>query len=251
MRTLLARFVVFYILSLLSMAQVPPPVGAATTSRDTNGQSSGTTPNEDEVRKKEQSQRILGIFPQFGVTSRQDATGLSESQKFKLFVKSSTDPVNFALLGVQAGLSQAANDFEQYGQGAAGFGKRFGAALADSTSSAFFSNFAYPVLLKQDPRYFRLGKGSIKHRIGYSLAQGFICRTDRGTRTFNSSNILGAFTAGGISNAYYPPPDRGFGLTMSRVGISLLYGSLGGLLNEFWSDIDHKMLHKAKNTPTR
>ena len=38
----------------------------------------------------------------------------------------------------------------------------------------FFSNFSYPVLLKEDPRYFRLGEGSLKHRIGYAIAQEFV-----------------------------------------------------------------------------
>jgi hypothetical protein len=76
-----------------------------------------------------------------------------------------------------------------------------------------------------------------------------VCKTDKGTRSFNYSNVLGAFTAGGISNAYYPSADRGFGLTVSRAGIALLYGSLDGLVDEFWTDIDHKLFHKKKNTP--
>jgi hypothetical protein len=118
--------------------------------------------------------------------------------------------------------------------------------LADATSSGFFSNFAYPVLLKEDPRYFRLGEGSIKHRILYSLAQEFVTHTDKGTRRFNFSNVLGAFSAGGLSNVYYPKSDRGFGLTMSRSAISLAYGSAGGLIDEFWADIDKKLFHHKR-----
>lgn len=202
---------------------------------------------EEELQKKEQSQRILGVIPQFGVTNRRDAPPLSEEQKFRLFVKTAFDPVQFAIVGFQAGLGQAENSFAEYGQGVAGYAKRYGAAFADQVSSGFFSNFAYPVLLKEDPRYFRLGEGTIRRRVLYSLAQEFVCRTDKGTRRFNFSNILGAFTAGGISNVYYPPPNRGFGLTMSRSGISLLYGSLGGLVDEFWPDIDRKFFHRKKN----
>ena len=103
------------------------------------------------------------------------------------------------------------------------------------------------MLFKEDPRYFRLGHGSFKHRFGYALAQEFVCHTDKGGRMFHFSNLLGAFTSGGISNAYYPEADRGFGLTMSRSGIALMYGSLGGLLSEFWPDIDRKVFHKDKN----
>lgn len=198
---------------------------------------------ERELQKKEQSNRVLGIAPQFGVT-RQNAAPLTPGQKFHLFAKTSFDPFQYAAAGFQAGLGQATNEFPGYGQGAAGYGKRYGASLADQVSSNFFSNFAYPVLLKEDPRYFRLGQGSIKHRIWYSLEQEFVTRTDKGTRRFSFSNVLGAFTTGGLSNVYYPSTDRGLGLTMSRSAISLAYGSAGGLFDEFWADIDHKLFHK-------
>jgi hypothetical protein len=205
---------------------------------------------DEEIRKREESQRILGVVPMFGVTNRHHPPPLTPGQKFHLFVKGTVDPFNWATIGVQAGISQAYNDFPQYGQGAAGYAKRYGAAFADSTSSGFFANFAYPVLLKEDPRYFRSGEGTITRRIGYSLAQEFVGHKDSGGKTVNWSNILGAFSAGGLSNLYYPSDDRGFGLTMSRVGISLIYGSAGGIISEFWPDIDRAVFHrKAANPP--
>jgi len=199
---------------------------------------------EIEAQKEEQSYRVLGVVPMFGTTSRQNAKPLAPKEKFHLFVRSAFDPVVFVLVGAQAGISQATNSFEGYGQGAAGYGKRYGAAFADSVDSGFFTNFFYPVVFKQDPRYFRLGEGSKKRRILYSLEQQFVAHKDSGGRTFHFSNVLGAFTAGGISNAYYPDEDRGFGLTMSRAGISLLYGSLGGVFSEFWPDIQGRIMHK-------
>lgn len=231
---------------------VPPPEperpAAATDQTGKAQPSPSPTPSsqqsEEEIQRKEQSQRILGVVPQFSVTSRQNAPALTPKQKFRLFVKSATDPFIFAAAGVQAGIGQATDEFPGYGQGGSGYAKRYGATLADSTTSNFFSNYAYPVLFKEDPRYFRLGQGSITHRIVYSLEQEFVIRTDRGTRRFSYSNVLGAFTAGGISNLYYPSSDRGFGLTMSRSAIALGYGSLGGLIDEFWSDIDQKLFHK-------
>jgi len=199
---------------------------------------------EKDIQKKEQSQRILGVVPQFGVTSREHPAPLTPGQKFHLFARSSFDPFEYVAAGFQAGLSQAQNEFPGYGQGVAGYGKRYGAALTDEVSSNFFANFFYPVLLKEDPRYFRSGQGSIKRRIAYSLAQEFVTRADSGHRRFNFSNVLGAFSSGGLSNLYYPSSDRGFGLTMSRSAISLAYGSIGGLVDEFWTDIDHKLFHK-------
>jgi len=145
-------------------------------------------------------------------------------------------------------ISQAQDSFPEYGQGAAGYGKRYGAALTDEVSSGFFTNYVYPALLHEDPRYYRLGKGSFKHRLGYALSQEFVSHKDAGGRTFAWSNALGAVTAGSISNAYYPEADRGFELTMSRAGISLLYGSLGGLEDEFWPDIYQRIRHHRKRS---
>jgi hypothetical protein len=210
-----------------------------------------TTPTppltEKELQKQEQSQRILGVAPLFGMTSRMNAPPLTTGEKFRLFAKSSFDPFVYAAAGFQAGISQAENEFPGYGQGAAGYAKRYGATLADEVDSNFQSNFVYPWLLKEDPRYFRLGHGPIGHRIFYSLAQEFVCHKDKGGQEFNWSNVLGAFTSGTISNIYYPSTDRGVGLTLSRSAIALGYGSVGGLVDEFWPDIRDKLFHRHSN----
>lgn len=222
--------------------------------------------NEKQIEKKEQSQRVMGVLPQFAVTSRQDAPPLTTHEKFHLFIKSSFDPVTLTIVGLQAGLAQAENEFPAYGQGAQGYGKRFGASFADSISSGFWSNFFYPTLFKEDPRYFRSGEGSFGHRFAYGIKQEFVCHTDKGGRSFNFSNVLGAFTSGAISNLYYPgntlirtipatgsspaipvyENDRGVSLTLSRASIALAYGTLGGLFDEFWPDIHNKISHKHK-----
>ncbi len=224
------------------------------------------TDKELAIERQEQSQRMMGVLPQFGVTSRQNAPPLSGREKFHLFAKSAFDPVSIGVVGVQAALSQGENEFPAYGQGAKGYGKRFGASFADEVSSGFWSNYFYPVLLKEDPRYFRSGEGSLPRRMAYSVKQEFVCHTDKGGRSFNFSNILGAFTSGAISNAYYPgnslirtipatattpaipvyENDRGAVLTISRTAIALGYGTIGGLFDEFWPDIHDRLFHKHK-----
>jgi hypothetical protein len=191
-------------------------------------------------------ERVLGVVPAFSVTNRQDAPALTKKEKFVLFARQAYDPFEFVAVGLEAGISQWQGEFPEYGQGAAGYGKRYGAALLDGTDSNFFSNFAYPVLFKQDPRYFRLGQGSIKRRILYCFEQEFVTRSDAPDRhrTFNLSNVMGAFTTGAISNAYYPQSDRGLELTLSRSAISLLYGAAGGLSSEFWPDINRRFFQR-------
>src|SRR5579864_6951317 len=142
------------------------------------------------------SPRILGVVPQFGVTNRSDAPPLSDREKFKLFERSAFDPFNFGSAAFQAGLSQATDEFAGYGQGAAGYAKRYGATLADQVSSNFFANFFYSSLLKEDPLYFRVGSGAIKSRLVRAMEQEFVVRKDSGGKTFAFENVLGAFTSG-------------------------------------------------------
>jgi hypothetical protein len=53
----------------------------------------------------------------------------------------------------------------------------------------------------------------------------------------DSSALLGTVIAGVVSNTYYPHHDRGFGLTMSRIGIDLAGTAVFNLEAEFWADI--------------
>src|SRR6185312_8622974 len=81
--------------------------------------------------KLQESQRLLGIVPNFFSSYIWDAAPMSAKQKFGLTLRSNTDPVNFLLVATLAGLEQKHNTFPGYGQGADGYAKRFGAAYAD------------------------------------------------------------------------------------------------------------------------
>ncbi len=238
----------------------PVDLHAANNAKDADAKSSETSSSyapgdaithvesEAEIEKQEQSQRAAGVVPMFGVTDRQNAPPMTAAQKFHLAWKGSFDPFEFASIGLTAAMSQANDEFPAYGQGTAGYSKRFGAALTDDVSSQFFSNFFYPTLLKEDPRYFRLGHGTLRRRVGYALVQEFIARRDRGGIGFNYSNVFGAVTTGALANAYYPPSERGAELTMGRAGVALIGGSLGGLMSEFWEDIQNKISKKRHHS---
>jgi hypothetical protein len=210
-----------------------------------NGVPSGSPANGSQSQENTsgQEQRVFGVVPQFSVTNDASPPPLTPGQKFKLFGRTSFDPFNFAAAGLQAGLSQATDEFPQYDQGAAGYAKRYAASFADQVSSNFFANYVYSALLKEDPRYFRLGKGTVRRRMVYALEQEFVVHKDSGGKTFGFENILGAFTSGTLSNAYYPSNDRGLGLTVSRSVISILYGSAGGLFSEFSPDLQRLLFH--------
>jgi Carboxypeptidase regulatory-like domain len=162
----------------------------------------------EEQIKIEEKQRVFGVIPNFYVTYIPDAAPLTSGQKFKLAWKSTVDPVTFVVVGAVAGVQQAQNDFRGYGQGAQGYARRYGAAYGNEVASTFIGSAILPSLLKQDPRYFYKGTGSVRSRVLYAMANAVICKGDNGHWQPAYSSILGSLAAGGISNAYYPPQNR-------------------------------------------
>lgn len=183
--------------------------------------------------REEEKQRALGIIPNFYVTYIPDAAPLTPRQKFGLAWKSMVDPVTFGLTGAIAGLQQAQNDFSGYGQGAEGYGRRYGAAYGDMVTSTLIGSAILPSLLKQDPRYFYKGTGSKRSRFLYAIANSVICKGDSGRWQANYSGLLGGLAAGGISNLYYPAKDRDAGLTFQNFAIGIGATAAANVLQEF------------------
>lgn len=194
----------------------------------------------DQVKQQER-QRIAGVVPNFNVSYNEDAAPLTRKQKLHIAFRTAVDPVSFGIAGFDALLSQAQNDFPGYHQGLKGYSKRFGAAYADNFDGTLLGNAIFPILLKQDPRYFRRGKGKFSSRLFYSLSTTVWSKSDNGKWGPNYSNLLGNLAAGGISNLYYPSSDRGAALTFERGITVTAYGAFGGVFNEFWPDIAKKI----------
>lgn len=194
---------------------------------------SGVELAEEQI-KQEEKQRVFGVVPNFYASYMPDAVPLNSKQKFELAWRTTLDPVTFVLTGAIAGVQQAQNDFSGYGQGAQGYGKRYGATYADAVTNTFIGSAILPSLLKQDPRYFYRGNGGARSRILYAIANSVICKGDNGRWQANYSNILGSLTAGGISNLYYPAQDRnGAGLTFENAAIEIGASAAANLFQEF------------------
>lgn len=184
--------------------------------------------------KEEEKQRVLGFIPNFYVSYVPNPMPLTSKQKFQLAWKTSVDPVTFGIVAGIAGIEQAENVYSGYGQGAQGYGYRFGAAYGDVVAGTFIGSAILPSLLKQDPRYIYKGTGSRHSRLMYAIANSVICKGDNGHWQPNYSNILGSLAAGGISNLYYPSSDRnGVALTFENALLGIGAASAANVLQEF------------------
>jgi hypothetical protein len=182
----------------------------------------------------EEKQRVLGIFPNFYVTYTWDAVPMSSGQKFRLALRTSYDPVSFAIPAIIAGIEQSQNTFSGYGQGTSGYFKRYAASYGDGFIGSMIGNAILPSIFHQDPRYFYKGTGTIRSRALYAMSTAFICKGDNGRWQPNYSFILGNFASAGLSNLYYPASDRnGAGLTIRNGLVDTASGAASSLLQEF------------------
>src|SRR6202171_4567330 len=127
---------------------------------------------------------------------------LKLKDKFALFVQDSLDPVTFLATGFNAGLDQAENTDSSYGQGAQGYGRRFGAEFAGQASSRFFKEFAYPWVFSEDSRYYRLARVPAGGRFLHAVKHAVVAHRDDVTRMFNYSEWLGTASAVVLANTY-------------------------------------------------
>jgi hypothetical protein len=210
------------------------PADQASTQGDS--QNPGSPARQD--TKKPKDDRMFYVMPNYlTVDSQSQVKPVSWKEKFAMAAKGSFDPYEFTIVGVVAGIRQAENAYPGFGQGMEGYAKRYGAAFADQVDGNVMVGGVYPTILKVDPRYFRLSRGSFVRRFGYAFDRIFIARTDSGSHVFNVPEFAGNATAIAISNVYYPASDRGFTTSLSSWGTQMSIDAFGNELKEFWPDI--------------
>jgi len=188
---------------------------------------------------------------------------LTPGQKFGVVARGSFDPVIFAWYGFLTGIAQAENSEPGYGQGWGAFGKRYATNFADGTIENFMTGAIFPVLLRQDPRYFQMGHGSVAHRTFYAVSRNVVTLSDSGNKQFNCSEVCGGMLSAAISTyAYHPrgrvfptptpgivtyvPSDRTLSNTAKVWATQYGYDTLTLVVKEFWPDIRRAIIRKHR-----
>ena len=233
----------------VSLAALPDSPGVSASS-DTEASSalpqqgsSTPSPNPDD-QQLHQTRRILGIVPNFrAVSANQTLPPQSVKEKFITATEDSFDYSSILLPAVVAGYSMAVNDTPEFHQGGAGYGRYLWHSAVDQTVENYMVEFIVPSVTREDTRYYTLGKGGFWKRTGYSLSRAVITRSDSGKETFNFGEVVGAGAAAGVSNLYYPSPERTFGNTAQKWGLNVGIDAATFVFKEFWPDINRALFH--------
>jgi hypothetical protein len=104
----------------------------------------------------------------------------------------------------------------------------------------------YPSILHTDPRYYRMGSGSVFARGFYSATRVLVTRTDSGRHVFNGPEVLATATSSAISRLYYPADERTAGDFAYSMGSRIAFDAAYNLAKEFWPDVRNHLFGRPK-----
>lgn len=229
--------------------QQPPP---APVQPDAPKPDAPKTKDEEPVIQAPEDKRVFGVLPNYRTTENSiPFHRITARQKLKIAFKDSFDWPAYITGGLFAGLYQLENSNPSFGQGAAGYFRRFGTSSGDQIIGNMMTEGFVPALIHQDPRYFRLGnlEGTKKHRLVYALESIIVAKMDTGKKTFNYSEWGGNAITASIGNLYYAD-NRSASQTGQRLLIACGTDALSNVLKEFWPDVKHWYKNRKHNDDT-
>jgi hypothetical protein len=270
---------------LLAMAQqTPPPANSdsAAPTQSADSDKAKQAPSSQQPADKQQdpdkksstqeagngkvagtsNDRLFYAMPNFlTLQGREKVPPLSSKDKFKVVALGTFDYFEYPWWGVLAAINQAENNEEGYGQGWAGYGKRYGSTAGDSLIENFLVGAVFPSVLHQDPRFYQSGGTGFFKRSGYAISRIVVTRSDAGKSQFNYSEIFGSAIAAGISTYSYHPrstflstptnphlfvaSERTLSNTLATWETQLSLDAITIAVKEFWPDIHRKLSHKT------
>jgi hypothetical protein len=185
--------------------------------------------------------RLFGVIPNYRADQTQAVyKPISTHEKFLIARSDSFDWPNYFLLVGYTLQSQIASDGFKHNGGIAGFGEFYARGMADQVIGSYLTEAIMPSLLHEDPRFFRLGIGSIWHRAYYATSRVLVTRLDNGGSCFNSAEIVGNMGVIAVTTLYYPD-GRSTSEAAERYGMALANDAISNLLTEFWPDIKRRL----------
>lgn len=232
-------------IALLSTAQQAPPPDAQQHTRPAPPQEeAGQLPVHRSYTASYRVSKWYGVIDP-GV----EVQKLTKHDKLMFWAHESITPTAWFPIVYSAGWGQLTNSDPKYGTDSAAFGERFGAAALRVTSFRFFCDSLFPVMTREDPRYFRKAYGSIWARGFYSASRVVITRSDAGETTANYSSIAGHLSGSALTMTYYPAVSSNATVVFETFAWSIFGGAGGNVFLEFWPDVRDAVFRRHRRAP--
>jgi hypothetical protein len=165
-------------------------------------------------------------------------TPMAPQERFHYYVRHMFSVESVVRDAAGSGILQLTDTPAEWGQGAAGYARRFGNAYAEHILQST-SMYGLSEVLHEDNRYFRSGETGVGPRMKYALLSSVMGRHYDGTRHFSFSRVASYLIAAGVSRAWQPPSTRGVSNFAGSFGVGLGTDAGFNLVREFFPRILH------------
>lgn len=163
--------------------------------------------------------------------------------KLSFHAESVYSPTSMAGSAAYAGILQAIDTPEEWGQGGGAYGKRVASTVGYAGIYGVLA-FGLDTTLHQDPRYHRARSTGFWRRTGHALRGTILTRTDSGGETLSTWRLGSAYGAAFLSNQWYPDRLNTVRLGVAQGSLRLGFDFAANMGSEFWPDIKRKVLHR-------
>jgi hypothetical protein len=187
---------------------------------------------------------VLLTLAAIAVAKDPDDKHPQQTNGVRRFVRGMFNPLSFVRAGAAAGIGQANDTPHEWGQGMAGFGRRFGSAVGRHVVG-YSIHYAVATARHEEMGYRPSGRVGFKPRLQYALLSTVITRkTTTGEKTIAVGELSGAFGSGLISRAWQPASTASVSSGIATGGISLGVDAGIHVVREFWPEIRHPRQHR-------
>jgi hypothetical protein len=200
-----------------------------------------------EQEDADQQKRIWGFIPNYRTSpTLEHYQPLTSRAKWRLMADDAFDRGTFMTAAGLAGFAQWKEQTPEFGHGFPAYARYFAASTADLLVGDVMTEGLYPVLLREDPRYFRSGTGHAMARIGSAMSQIVWTHTDSGRSRFNFSEVVGNSTAVALSDAYYPG-SHSLASSLTKLGLQLAVDAASNVIKEFSPDLNRAVTRRRQS----
>jgi hypothetical protein len=188
--------------------------------------------------------RVLGVLPNYRtVDGSLPFAPITGEKKISIALHDSFDWPNYVMSAALTLVAPGKNEAASYGTGVRKFANLYVRSTVDQITGNMLTEGFMPVLLHDDPRYFRKGSGTSWSRLETTMSQIVITRRDTGRRTFNVPEVLGNAIAVGISS-FYSPNLRSWSHGTEKLGLMISTDAFSNVMKEFGPDLMKHLPHR-------
>ena len=168
---------------------------------------------------------------------------ITPSQRLRWFLTSTIGPAHMAGVAFVSAGGTAVNRPGEYGTHWEGWANRFGMGMAGSATSNA-TEAGVGLVLREDPRYFRVPQQAFSARVGNVARLTFLARNESGRSEPAYARYIGIVGSNFLSNTWRVPSEANAQDALLRSSEAFAGRMAANAFKEFWPDVKNLLRHR-------